>query len=153
MLLWGICAAVVASCLADDADGSRLFNPFGGGHDEAIEAGLCSKRVELHTVKRGVVKTLPEAEELDGIAVAHPVLYGETRVIAVTVAGNVGQRDVLVAVVFGVDAYINALHMQYLAFNFAHSLYIKEFMSGYCAAFRVQSHTFFLKPHRLALHY
>jgi hypothetical protein len=65
----------------------------------------------LHTVKRRIVQALPQAEEFDGVAVAHPVLYGETRVIAVAIAGDVGQLYVLVSVVLGVDAYIDSLHM------------------------------------------
>ena len=73
----GVCAATVAPCLGGDADGSRLLNPLGGRHDEAVEAGLGFKRVELHTVKVGVVETLPKTKKLNGVAVAHPVLYGE----------------------------------------------------------------------------
>ena len=80
------------------------------------------KRVELHTVKVGVVETLPKTKKLNGVAVAHPVLYGETGVVAVTIAGDVGQRDILVAVVLGVDANIYAFHMQNVAFNLAHNI-------------------------------
>ena len=72
-----------------DADSSRLLNPFGGGHYETIKTCLGSKRVELHTVKCGVMQALPQTEKLDGVAVAHPVLYGEAWVIAVAITGDV----------------------------------------------------------------
>ena len=114
------CAAAVASGLGDDADGAGELDPLGGGHHEAVEAGLGFKRVELHTVKRRVVEALPQAEELDGVAVAHPVLDGEARVVGVAVAGDVGQRDELVAVVLGVDSHLDALHMQLVALDLSH---------------------------------
>ena len=81
-----------------------------------------TKCVELHTVKCGVMQALPQTEKLDGVAVAHPVLYGKARVIAVTVAGNIGQRYILVAVILGVDAYIDSFHVQYIVFYFTHCL-------------------------------
>ena len=81
------------------------------------EASVCnclmlgSKRVELHTVKRGVVKALPKTKKFKGIAISHPVLYGKAWVIAVAVAGNVSQRNVLIAITFCIDSHINSLYV------------------------------------------
>ena len=58
---------------------------------------------------------------LNGIAVAHPVLYGKAWVIAVAKTSNVRQRDVLVTVILGIDTHIYALHMQCIALNFCHT--------------------------------
>ena len=74
-------------------------------------SGLCSKRVELNTVKTWIMETLPKTEELNGIAVAHPVLYGKAWVIAVAKTSNVRQRDVLVTVIFGIDTHIYTFYM------------------------------------------
>jgi len=62
------------------------------GRQKVLLTGLGFKRVELHTVKRRVMETLPKTKELNSVAIAHPVLYGETRVIAVAIAGDIGQR-------------------------------------------------------------
>ena len=57
------------------------------------------------------METLPKTEELNGIAVAHPVLYGKAWVIAVAKTSNVRQRDVLVTVIFGIDTHIYTFYM------------------------------------------
>ncbi len=44
-----------------------------GGEDEAVQPGLLSNPVEFDGIKIGVVEPLPDAEELNGVAVSQPV--------------------------------------------------------------------------------
>ena len=120
--LWlNVAGGIVGHQFADgDTDGSRLLNLLGGCHDKAVKTSLGFKRVELHTVKNGVVKALPKSKELDGVAVAHPVLNGKARVVVIAIAGNVGQGNILVTEVIGVNAYIDTLHMQHVFLYFTH---------------------------------
>lgn len=80
----------VSSSFADDASGSCLLDPLGRGHDESVVASLVFNRLEFHTVKIGIVKTLLDAEEVYDIARSHPVLDDEARVVSIAVFGNVG---------------------------------------------------------------
>ena len=52
-------ATLVAAGLDGNAYRISHLNPFGWGHDEAIKTRLNSKRIELHTVKIGVVQAFP----------------------------------------------------------------------------------------------
>ena len=58
------------------------------------------------------MKTLPDAEEVDYIARAHPVLDDEARVIGVTILCNVGERDVLVFEILCIDGYFQPFSMK-----------------------------------------
>ena len=65
--------AAVAPGLGLDADGAGALGPMLGGQDEAVETSLRFNPIEFDGIKIRVVDLLPEAEELDGVAVAQPV--------------------------------------------------------------------------------
>ena len=75
--------------------------PFGaceGGIDKTVEACLTFNPIEFDGIKTGIVDLLPEAEELDGVAVSEPVGDQVVRALRVFVAGDVGQVDVILVV-------------------------------------------------------
>ena len=73
----GISTTVTAG-LGNQADGTRLFDPLLGREDEAVEARLFFNPIEFDGIKTGVVELFPDAEKLNGVAIAEPVLDGDT---------------------------------------------------------------------------
>jgi hypothetical protein len=69
-----------------------------GRQGEAIEPGLFFKPVEFDGIKTGIVDVLPDAEELDGVAVAEPVADEVVAGGSVLVAGNVGKTEVILLI-------------------------------------------------------
>lgn len=65
-----IATASVTSGFGLDADGAGALDPLLGGENKTIEARLLSNPIEFDGIKTGVVDLLPDAEELDGVAVA-----------------------------------------------------------------------------------
>ena len=49
-------------------------------------------------LKKGIVQTLPDTQELDRVAVPQPVLYDIVRALRVFVAGNIGEADIVLFV-------------------------------------------------------
>lgn len=68
---------------------------------------LFSKPIEFDGIKIGIVELFPDAEELNGIAVAEPVLNDVVGPFRVTVAGDVGEGDVVV-MLFVIDRNLAA---------------------------------------------
>ena len=71
-VLVGIGAAVTSS-LGDEAHGSGFLDPLLWREDEAVQAGLHSNPVEFDGIKIRIVELFPDAEKLDGIAIAQPI--------------------------------------------------------------------------------
>lgn len=68
------------------------------GKDKKVEPRLHSNPLEFDGIKTGVVDLLPEAEELEGVAVAQPIADQVVAGVRVLVAGDVGQADVILVV-------------------------------------------------------
>ena|GEM_PF-1185112 len=90
--------AAVASGFGLNTDGRGALDPLLRGEGEAVEAGLLFKPVEFDGIKTGVVDLLPDAGELDGVAVAEPNADEVVAGVRVFVAGDVGQADVILVV-------------------------------------------------------
>ena len=63
--------------------------------NEAVEARLPFNPIEFDGIKTGVVNLFPDAEELHGVAVAHPVGNQVIRPGGIFGAGDVGQANVV----------------------------------------------------------
>jgi hypothetical protein len=86
-------SAAVAACLGNQPDGTRCVDPAFGSQDEAVQACLFFNPIEFDGIKTGVVQLLPDAQELDSVAVAEPVGDQVIRPFGVFVAGDVGDAD------------------------------------------------------------
>jgi hypothetical protein len=75
----------------------RRIDPLTWRQDETVETRPVSKPLEFEGFKIGVVEPLPDAQELDGIAVSHPVLDDKVRSIGLLVFGDVGQGNIIIA--------------------------------------------------------
>ena len=64
--------------------------------NKTVQTGLFFKPLEFDGFKIGVIELLPDAEKLDGVAVAQPVLNDVVGPLRIAVSGNVGQRNVVV---------------------------------------------------------
>ncbi len=64
--------AAVAPGLGLDADSAGALGPLLGGQDETVESRLLFNPIEFDGIKTGIVDLFPEAEELEGVAVAQP---------------------------------------------------------------------------------
>ena len=76
----------------------NALDPLLRGEGETVEAGQFFNPVEFDGIKTRVVDLLPDAEELDGVAVAEPVADEVVTGVRVFVAGDVGQADVILVV-------------------------------------------------------
>jgi hypothetical protein len=97
--------------------------PFGaceGGIDKTVEPGLLFNPIEFDGIKTGIVDLLPEAEELDGVAVSEPVGDQVVRALRVFVAGDVGQADVILVVDAG-EADFAGENFDFLRHGFSRS--------------------------------
>jgi len=81
----------------DETDGPGGFDPALGCEDKAVEARLFSNPIEFDGIEIGIIQLFPNAEKLDGIAIAQPVLNDVVRSLAVLVARNIGYADVVLA--------------------------------------------------------
>ena len=88
--------ASVASGFGLDADGAGALDPLLGGENKTIEARLLSNPIEFDGIKTGVVDLLPDAEELDGVAVAQPVKDEVVSALRILVSGDICEADVVV---------------------------------------------------------
>ncbi len=88
----------VAPGLGLDTDGSRALDPLLGGQDETVEARLLSNSIEFDGIKTGIVNLFPEAEKLEGVAVAQPIANEVVTGFLILIAGNVGQADIILVV-------------------------------------------------------
>jgi hypothetical protein len=52
----------------------RGFDPLPGGQGKAVEARLLSKGLEFETFKIRIMDLLPDTNELERVAIAHPVV-------------------------------------------------------------------------------
>jgi len=98
--------AAVASGLRDDADGMCLLRPFLGTQTETVQTGLTFNYVEFGTIKIGIHQLLPDAQELDGVAVAQPVGKEELALLGLQ---HVGQADVVIVIHLD-DIYLLVLY-------------------------------------------
>ena len=73
----------------------RRIDPLTWRQDETVETRPVSKPLEFEGFKIGVVEPLPDAQELDGIAVSHPILDNLIGSIRFFVLGNVRQGNVV----------------------------------------------------------
>ena len=64
--------SAVAAGLGLDTHGSRALGPLLGLQGEAVQARHFSNPIEFDGIKTGIVDLFPEAEELEGVAVAQP---------------------------------------------------------------------------------
>jgi hypothetical protein len=71
------------------------FGVDGCSTGKTVESRLLFNPIEFDGIKTGIVDLFPEAEELDGVAVAQPVEDQVIRAFRVFVAGDVGQADVI----------------------------------------------------------
>lgn len=60
-----------------------------------MQAGLFSNHIEFDGIKTLVVQTLPNAQEFDSIPIPQPVLDDVIRPLAVLVAGDMRERNVV----------------------------------------------------------
>lgn len=88
--------AAVAAGLGDQADRTCAINPALGGQDKTVQARLFSNPLEFDGIKIGVVQLLPDAEKLNGVPIAQPVLDDRIRSFGILVAGNIGKTYVVV---------------------------------------------------------
>jgi hypothetical protein len=58
---------------------------------------ISSNPIEFDGIEIGIIQLFPNAEKLDGIAVAQPVLNDVVRSLAVLVPRNIGYADVVIA--------------------------------------------------------
>ena len=96
------------------------FGAYAWGGREAVETGLHFNPVEFDGIKPGVVDLLPEAEELEGVAVAQPVANQVVAGIRVLVAGDVSQTDVILVVDAG-EADFAGEHFDFFRHGFSRS--------------------------------
>ena len=75
----------------DEADGTGGFDPALGCEDKAVEARLFSNPIEFDGIEIGIIQLFPNAEKLDGIAVAQPVLNDVVRSLSLYRATSVTQ--------------------------------------------------------------
>ena len=77
---WDYVHAAVPPGLGLDTEGSRTLGPLLGLQGEAVQARHFSNPIEFDGIKTGIVDLFPEAEELEGVAVAQPrrVFIGKT---------------------------------------------------------------------------
>ena len=69
---WDYVHAAVPPGLGLDTDGSRALDPLLGGQDKTVQARHFSNPIEFDGIKTGIVDLFPEAEDLEGVAVAQP---------------------------------------------------------------------------------
>src|SRR5471030_2810722 len=118
MSLWAK-GSTIATGLRDQPNRARPFYPSLCRHDEAVQACLVFNPIEFDGIKNGIIQALPETEELNGISVSHPILNDVVSPFTILVAGNVGQRDIVLLMMRqNCDAY--ALHGDGGFFVFAH---------------------------------
>jgi hypothetical protein len=65
---------------------------------EAVQAGLFSNPIEFDGIKNGIVELLPDAEKLDGVAIAQPVGNEVVGPLGVFEAGDVREADEILLV-------------------------------------------------------
>lgn len=84
--------AAVTAWFRDDSHRAGLFYPLPGRHGKTVQAGALSKPVEFDGFEPRIIQALPNAQEVDGVAVAQPVADQIIRQPGIFVAGNVRQR-------------------------------------------------------------
>ncbi len=95
-ILVGISTATIPPSLRDQTDGTGGFDPLLRRQDKSIGTGCISKLVEFDPVKIGVIQLFPKTQILYRAAVAKPVFYNIGRKLRITVAGNIGQRNIVI---------------------------------------------------------
>lgn len=94
-VLVGVGTAVPARP-GSDADGARGLDPAFWGQGEAVQTSLHSNPVEFDGIEIRVVELLPDAQELQRVPVAQPVTDQVVGVVAVFVAGDVREGNVVI---------------------------------------------------------
>jgi len=107
-ILMGVGTAVAAST-GNKCRGAGRIDPTFGGKDEAVQPRLLFNPIEFDGIKGGVVQLFPDAEELDGVAIAHPVRDEVVGAFGVPVAGDVGEADVVLPIMRK-HGHVGALH-------------------------------------------
>jgi hypothetical protein len=90
----------VPSGFCPDATGVCHLDPLFRRKGETVETGLFSKPVELDGIKIRVIELLPDAEELDRVAVAEPATDKIVRIIGVLIPSDIGDADVILIVLY-----------------------------------------------------
>lgn len=82
--------------LGDQPAGMGCVYPLTWRQDEAVEPCPVFKPLEFEGFETGVIQSLPYAQELDGVAVSHPVLDDMVGSIRFFVLGNVRQGNIVI---------------------------------------------------------
>ena len=117
-VLVGVGAATVATGFGLESDGTRGFDPLSGREGKAIQAGLVSKGFEFETFECWIVNLFPDADEFEGVAVAHPVVDEH---IVPEFFRHVGQRDEIARVIRN-DSNGCPLDIDAVFLGFAHGI-------------------------------
>ncbi len=70
----GVCAATVATGFGLEPDSPSCFDPLSGCERKPVQTSLISKGLEFETFKFRIVNLLPNADEFERVAIAHPVV-------------------------------------------------------------------------------
>lgn len=117
-VLVGVSAATVATGFGLESDGSRGLDPLSRREGKAIQPGLVSKGFEFETFKRRIVNLFSDADEFEGVAVAHPVVNQD---IVSEFFRHVGERDEIARVIRN-DGNGGSLDINAVFLGFAHGM-------------------------------
>ena len=73
-VLVGVGSSTVTPGARLKSNSSRGFDPLPGSQRKAVESGLLSKGLEFETFKIRIMDLLPNTNEFEGVAIAHPVV-------------------------------------------------------------------------------
>jgi len=113
--------APIAAGFGNQTNGPRRINLALGGENETIESCLFFNPIEFDGIKTGVVELLPDAEKLNGIAIAEPVRDEVVRSFGIFVTGDVGEGNKIL-LILGKHSDDCALDCDAVGFRFAHGL-------------------------------